>query len=141
MAFVMSVQLIGFGMAGVLRRFLVKPMAMFWPSILSQVALYVGFHEKEDDKSKFRLSRFQFFWIFVGVFFVYTWIPQFFITVLQSVALLCFVTQNSWARFFGSSTPLRGMGIGAISFDWYYIGGAQLTTPFYASVQYAVSNM
>ncbi len=139
----MSVQLIGFGLAGILRRFLVKPAAMYWPSMLSQVALFVGFHEKEDDSDdgQYRLSRFKFFWIGVAVFFVYTWLPEYFMTILQTVSLLCFITNNPMARFLASANSDEGVGIGAITFDWYYVGGGVLTTPFWASLQFAISNM
>ena len=60
----MSLQLLGFGLAGMMRRFLVKPAAMYWPSTLSTVAMFVGFHENEwqnEPFSKYRMSRYKFF--------------------------------------------------------------------------------
>ena len=144
LGFVMSVQLVGFGMAGILRRFLVKPAAMYWPSILSSVALFVGFHENviEDHRiSKYRMSRYTFFWLATIVFYVYTWIPEYFFTVLQSISVLCLITNNPVARFLGSSDDYEGVGLGAISLDWYYIGGGYLTAPFWASLQLALANM
>jgi hypothetical protein len=140
----MSVQLIGFGLAGIMRRFLVKPAAMYWPGILSQVALFVGFHERtEHDEpfSKYRMSRFKFFWIVTFVFFVYTWIPEFFFPVLQSFSVICLLTSNKMARFLSSSSRSNGMGMFALTLDWVYIGGSTLTAPFYASVQFALSKM
>ena len=140
----MSVQLIGFGLAGIMRRFLVKPASMYWPGILSQVALFVGFHEKVDDDepfSKYRMSRFKFFWLVAFAFFVYTWIPEYFFTVLQSFSVICFLTSNKAARFLASSSRSNGIGLFSFTLDWIYIGGGALTSPFYASVQFALSNM
>lgn len=139
----MSVQMVGFGMAGILRRFLVKPAAMYWPGILSQVALFVGFHEQvaEDPNSKYKMSRFRFFWIAVGIFFVYTWLPEYFLSVLTSFSLLCFVTQNKMVRFLSSSSWGNGIGLGAITLNWNYIGGYFLTSPYWATVQWVASGL
>jgi hypothetical protein len=139
----MSVQLIGFGLAGIMRRFLVKPAAMYWPGILSQVALFVSFHEKAEDDtySKSKMSRFKFFWLVSFAFFVYTWIPEYFFPVLQSFSIICLLTSNKVVRFLSSSSRSNGVGLMAFTMDWIYIGGGSLTTPFYASVQFALSSV
>ena len=140
----MSLQLLGFGLAGIMRRFLVKPVAMFWPGCLSQIAMFVGFHEKVDENqpfSKYRMSRYKFFWLAAVGFFVYTWIPEFFIPVLQGVALLCIISKNRILNFLGSFSQSKGPGIGAITFDLAIVGSGSLVVPFYASVQAALSAM
>jgi hypothetical protein len=127
-----------------MRRFLVKPAAMFWPSTLSSIAMFVGFHETVDETepfSKYRMSRYKFFWLAFGAFFVYSWIPEFFIPLLRGVALICLLTSNKTAQFFGSFTNKNGTGIMALTFDWGYIGGGVLTTPFYAFLQTTISSM
>jgi hypothetical protein len=77
LAWVLATQFLGFGMAGLARRFLIEPKEMIWPSILSLVTLFHSFH---DTQSKYNtiggISRFKFFWIASAVLFVYTWIPQ-----------------------------------------------------------------
>jgi hypothetical protein len=135
--------MVGFGMAGILRRFLVKPAAMYWPGILSQVALFVGFHEQvvEEPNSKYKMSRFKFFWIAAGIFFVYTWLPEYFVTVLSSISLICFVAQDKMIKFLSSSSGGNGVGLGALTLNWNYIGGSVLTSPFWATVQFAASGM
>jgi hypothetical protein len=40
LAWVGVTQLIGYGVAGITRRFLIKPSAMYWPSVLPIVALF-----------------------------------------------------------------------------------------------------
>ena len=139
LGFVMSLQLIGFGMAGILRRFLVKPAAMYWPSTLSSVALFVGFHETSVSSGSW--TRYQFFWIACGAMFVYSWIPEYFITVLQSVSWLCFLSKSSDLNFLASGSRLRGVGLGTLTFDWFYITGTSLTSPFNASLQIFLGNI
>jgi hypothetical protein len=121
---VLATQFLGFGMAGLARRFLVEPKQMIWPSILSSVALFHSFY---DPPSKYDsmagLSRFRFFWIATLVLFVYTWIPQYFFVTLQSFSLLCFMTSNRTVRFLASSSNGYGVGLGALTLDFYYIGG------------------
>jgi hypothetical protein len=144
LAFVLSIQLVGFGLAGFFRKFLVKPVSMYWPTTLANVALFVGFHEQQlqtsIDNGHQGMSRYSFLWVCIGSMFVYSLLPGYFMTTLQAVAILCFVTNNNVARFLGSATSFRGVGIGALTFDWNLIGGGYLTTPFWASLQFFVSN-
>ena len=45
---ILTTQMLGYGMAGVLRRYLVYPAAMIWPANLVQVALFNTLHQDED---------------------------------------------------------------------------------------------
>lgn len=117
LSWVMTSQFIGFGMAGIMRRFLIKPAAMLWPSCLSDVALFVGFHEKTSaTKSP---SRFMMFWSGMLAMFLYSWFPLYIAPVLQSISILCFITSNSTIRFLASGWPIPtgygGIGIGSLS--------------------------
>jgi OPT family oligopeptide transporter len=142
LCWVLTTQLIGFGFAGLARRYLVYPKEMIWPGILSTVALFVGFHSNEIGTSTLNtgLSRFKFFWIACGLCFLYTWVPQYFFVALQSISSLCLLGFGEKANFFFSSDNGYGIGVGSITFDWYYIGGNSLTTPFWASINFAISN-
>ncbi|KAL1916174.1 uncharacterized protein VTP21DRAFT_6178 [Calcarisporiella thermophila] len=48
---VVTTQCLGYGLAGMLRQFLVRPSAMIWPTNLPTIALFRSFHEhdKEED--------------------------------------------------------------------------------------------
>lgn len=129
----MTTQFLGFGIAGLARRFLVKPRAMVWPGILSTVALFVGFHSphENDESSIYKLSRFNFFWIAFALSFAYAWIPQYFLVALQSFNLLCFLGLGEKANFLFSSDNGYGLGIGSLTLDWYYVKGSALTTPWW----------
>ncbi|KAJ1340548.1 hypothetical protein BSLG_004642 [Batrachochytrium salamandrivorans] len=113
--FVITTQMIGYGLSGMTRRFLVRPAAMYWPTVLSTVALFVSFHETEESEESKKvggLSRYGFFWLSFGVMFLYQWIPTFFATALQAVSILCLVKSSSQAtRFLGSSSPNTGVAL------------------------------
>ncbi|KAH6596736.1 hypothetical protein BASA61_003430 [Batrachochytrium salamandrivorans] len=106
--------------------------AMYWPTVLSTVALFVSFHEKEESEESKKvggLSRFSFFWLAFVFMFMYQWFPTFFATALQSVSILCMISNNKTIRFLGSASPNTGVGILSFSFDWSNIGGGVISIP------------
>lgn len=130
---------------------------MVWPGILSTVALFVGFHQSNQEEfstgddqeysnreAKFnfinRVSRFDFFWMaFIGCF-LYSWLPQYFFVVLQSLSPLCLLGLGRFPNLLFSSDNGYGIGLGTLTFDWYFITGLALTTPFWAYLNLAISN-
>lgn len=67
----MTTQMIGFGVAGLCRRFLVWPAAMIWPQNLVFCTLLNTLHA-EDDTDGTGVTRHRFFiWVFSGAFFWY----------------------------------------------------------------------
>lgn len=61
----MSVQFLGFGFAGILRRFVIYPVNAIWPSILPTLALNRALllKEKKESINGWRISRYRFFLI------------------------------------------------------------------------------
>lgn len=55
----MATQFVGFGIAGLTRRFLIKPRAIFFPTVLSNIALYTTLHNP-DKPSRWKMSRYKF---------------------------------------------------------------------------------
>lgn len=145
LGWIFASQFIGFGLAGVMRRFVIWPKHMIWPSNLSHIALFVSFHKQFDDQDNgrtWKISRMKFFWISFILIFIYTWIPEFFAVTLQTVSVLCFVAGgNKTLRFLGSSDNKGGLGLGALTFDWNMIKFSPLTTPFWAIVNTIGGNM
>lgn len=131
LAWVLATQFIGFGIAGLTRRMLVKPKAMYWPSILGSVAFYTSLHKKDTAVGIWTMTRSKFFWISFATIFVYTWIPQYFFNTIQAVAILCLVSKNRTVNFLGSGYYFEGFGIGMLTFDWYYVGPALLVPCVY----------
>lgn len=72
---ILCTQLIGFGMAGVCRRFLVWPASMIWPQNLVFCTLLNTFHAEEDQAQDGRMTRFKFFGIVATCAFFWYFLP------------------------------------------------------------------
>jgi hypothetical protein len=71
---IITTQCLGYGMAGVLRKYLVYPAEMVWWSNLVQVVFYNAIHNTDEFKAKrmFRgWSYMKYFWIVCGAMFIY----------------------------------------------------------------------
>ena len=141
-AWVAGSQLVGYGVAGICRRFLVKPVSMLWPTVLPNVALFTTLNNVETlaDKRSPGLSRSVFFWATFAAIFIWTWLPNYFVSVFGTISVLCFITTNRTARFLGSATS--GIGLGAISLDWGNISSySPIAIPWFATVNYLVGTI
>ncbi|KAF9152240.1 hypothetical protein DFQ26_000956, partial [Actinomortierella ambigua] len=135
---VLCTQMVGYGMAGVLRRYLVYPSAMVWPATLVNVALLNTLH-KDEDLEPGQWSRYKFFVIAAIGMFCYNWLPGYIFPVLSSFAWICWFNKESilHAQVFGA----RGMGLGVIALDWNQIVsylGSPLVVPWWAEVNILV---
>jgi OPT family small oligopeptide transporter len=134
---VITTQVLGYGWAGLMRRFLVDPAHMWWPINLVQVTVFRTLHEKETGKG---LKRIKFFLIAMMVMFAYYVLPGYLFMMLTFFSWVCWAWPNSvTAHQLGSG--LNGLGIGAVSFDWAGIEaylGSPLATPFFAAVNILV---
>ena len=80
----LSTNFLGYGFAGICRKFLVYPSYCVWPHSLSTIALLNAFHEKAGEDrpviGPFRrvvtMSRHKFFMIAFGAMFIYFWFPD-----------------------------------------------------------------
>lgn len=134
---VFSTQMLGYGMAGILRRYLVYPAAMVWPANLVLVALFNTLHQDEEVQHG-RMSRYKFFVIAgLGMFF-YTWIPGFLFPALASFAWICWINPDS--VLLSQLTGENSLGLGVLSFDWNTIVSfltSPLVVPWWAQVNIA----
>ncbi|KAH7055185.1 OPT family small oligopeptide transporter [Linnemannia elongata] len=131
---ILCTQMLGYGMAGVLRRYLVYPAAMIWPANLVQVALFNTLH-KEENLQPGQWSRFKFFLVATFGMFCYAWIPGFLFPVLSSIAWICWIKPTNLVL--SQITGAGGLGVGAISLDWNNIVsflGSPLIIPWWAQV-------
>ncbi|CAL0313265.1 unnamed protein product [Lupinus luteus] len=136
---VLTTQVLGFGWAGIFRKYLVEPAAMWWPQNLVQVSLFRALHEKEGRPKK-GLTRNQFFLIAFICSFAYYVFPGYLFPMLTSLSWVCWIYPTSViAQQLGSG--LHGLGIGAIGFDWSSICaylGSPLASPWFATANVAV---
>ncbi|KAG0227023.1 putative sexual differentiation process protein isp4 [Mortierella sp. GBAus27b] len=131
---ILCTQMLGYGMAGVLRRYLVYPAAMVWPYNLVQVALFNTLHEDED-LAPGQWSRFKFFVVAAFGMFCYQWLPGLLFPVLGSIAWICWIKPDNLVL--SQVAGPRGFGLGVISLDWSSIVaflGPPLVVPWWAQV-------
>jgi len=115
-------QLIGYGLAGVLRPFLVYPTFAIYPQIMPQVQLYDTLHRSQE--AVMQKKRMKFFWImFIGIF-VWEWFPEYIAPTLTGFSIFCLADRKSaWvSRIFGGANNNEGLGAFALCFDWAYVG-------------------
>ncbi|KAF9376330.1 hypothetical protein CPB97_010875, partial [Podila verticillata] len=135
---ILCTQMLGYGMAGVLRRYLVYPAAMVWPANLVQVALFNTLHEDENLQAG-QWSRFKFFLAATFAMFLYQWIPGFLFPVISSIAWICWIKPDNLVL--SQITGAGGLGFGALSLDWNNIVsflGSPLIIPWWAQVNIGI---
>ncbi|KAF8837165.1 OPT oligopeptide transporter [Paxillus ammoniavirescens] len=119
---VMSTQMIGFSLGGVMRRFLVQPPSMIWPTNLVTCALFNTLHAQTYAGIGTRggLSR--------GRFFTYVWLggicwyffPGYLFQALSYFTWVCWIAPDNVVvnQLFGYQS---GLGMSLITFDWAQI--------------------
>ncbi|KAG0243374.1 hypothetical protein BGW41_002263 [Actinomortierella wolfii] len=151
---IITTQMVGYGMAGILRRYLVYPAAMVWPANLATVALFNTLHrqgQNEDNERHLFIqggggvsstrswSRQQFFVVVTAASFLYYWLPAYIFPALTALTVLCWIDPSNLVL--SQVTGANGLGIGVISLDWNTITaflGSPLVTPWWAQVNMLV---
>ncbi|KAI4381009.1 hypothetical protein MLD38_007128 [Melastoma candidum] len=136
---VLTTQVLGFGWAGMFRKYLVVPGTMWWPQNLVQVSLFRALHEKEE-RPNGGLSRNQFFILAFICSFCYYVLPGYLFPMLTSLSWICWLfPQSVTAQQIGSG--LHGLGAAAIGLDWSTMSsylGSPLASPWFATANVAV---
>ncbi|CAN6480655.1 unnamed protein product [Victoria cruziana] len=135
---VLTTQILGFGWAGIFRRYLVEPASMWWPANLVQVSLFRALHEKEV-RRKGSLSRNQFFLVAFVCSFAYYVVPGYLFPMVTSLSWLCWIFPRT-ILYQQLGSGLYGLGIGAIGIDWSTISsylGSPLASPWFATANVA----
>ncbi|KAH0784907.1 hypothetical protein KY290_004505 [Solanum tuberosum] len=129
---IITTQVLGYGWAGLLRKYVVEPAHMWWPGTLVQVSLFRALHEKDDR----RMSRAKFFLIALICSFCWYLVPGYLFSTLTSISWICWAFSKSvTAQQIGSG--MRGLGVGAITLDWSAVASflfSPLICPFFAIV-------
>ncbi|KAL3514300.1 hypothetical protein ACH5RR_027017 [Cinchona calisaya] len=129
---VITTQVLGYGWAGIMRKYVVDAAHMWWPSSLVQVSLFRALHEEDNN----RMSRGKFFLIALICSFSWYLFPAFLIPFLTSVSVLCLIFPRSVTiQQIGSG--MKGLGIGSFALDWTVVAsylGSPLVSPFFAVV-------
>ncbi|KAK0481199.1 OPT-domain-containing protein [Armillaria luteobubalina] len=135
----LSTNFIGYGLAGITRRFLVYPSCAIWPSNLATIALNRAFHSDRNlIANGWRISRMEFFlYAFCGMF-VYFWFPNFIFQALSYFNWITWIAPKN--ALLGAVTGgISGLGLNPIStFDYnvLIVGGDPLINPFFTMANY-----
>ncbi|XP_076949756.1 oligopeptide transporter 2-like [Bidens hawaiensis] len=128
---VITTQVLGYGWAGFLRKYVVEPAQMWWPSSLVQVSLFRALHEKDASAG---MSRAKFFVIALACSFLWYIVPGYLFPTLSNFSILCLIFSKSiTAQQIGSG--MKGLGLLTFTLDWSVIAsflGSPLVTPFFA---------
>lgn len=132
----LTTQMLGYGIAGVCRRWLVYPAAMIWPALLATTTFLNTLHNRRNPiVDGWRISRYRFFiYVMIGSFIWY-FVPGFMFPAMSMFAFVTWIFPRNIVinQLFGMTT---GMALMPITFDWSQIAGylgSPLTTPWFAA--------
>ena len=133
----LSSQLIGFGIAGLLRDVLVYPTNMLWPLNLPVATLLETLHRDKHETKR----RLKVFYIIFTIMFVWEAFPEYIFTVLTGVSIFCLAKQDNlvFTNLFGGASGNEGLGFLSVCLDWNYIAGFQ--SPLWYPLQTTVNMM
>ena len=132
---VLSTQLIGLSFACLLRRILVYPASMIYPTCLPTTVLLNSLHGVNTAEGTFKgMSRYKFFWIAIAILFCYQFLPGYLFRMLSDGNWLCLIAPNNVPLNQVLGT-VSGLGLIPLTFDWQIISYAvdPLATPWWAN--------
>lgn len=125
-----STQMIGYGLAGMLRKFLVWPASMIWPTNFVSTSLFYALHDhsKTDpaQANGWSIGRYRYFlYVFLGSF-VWYFFPGWIFQALSYFAFATWIAPDNIIvnQIFGYN---NGLGLIPITFDWTQITGFTLS--------------
>ncbi|PMD19683.1 peptide transporter MTD1 [Hyaloscypha hepaticicola] len=116
-----SSQFLGYGIAGLMRKVLVYPKNMLWPSNLPVNSMLETLHRPRELTRK----PLKVFLIVFACIFVWEIVPEWIMPLLTGVSIFCLANQNSavFTNVFGGASGDEGLGLFSWCFDWQYISG------------------
>ncbi|XWX02244.1 hypothetical protein V2A60_010279 [Cordyceps javanica] len=121
----LSTAFIGYGFAGITRRFIVWPSHCIWPNSLATIALNSAFHSNDGThplpgpfNTTWRWSRIKFFMISFSLMFVWFWFPNTIFTALSTFSWISWIAPHN--RILTAITSSNtGLGLNPFpTFDW-----------------------
>lgn len=140
MLLVITTQCLGFGMAGIVRRFLIWPAAMIWPQTLANTTLMYTLHDHTPsdpaETNGWKIGRYRFFLYVMLGSFIWYWFPGWIAQGLSYFDWIVWIAPTNLIinQIFGNQT---GFGIIPITFDWTLMTafiGSPLPYPMFAIV-------
>ncbi|KAF5023251.1 hypothetical protein F66182_4684 [Fusarium sp. NRRL 66182] len=145
----LSSSFIGYGLAGLCRRFLVYPSYCLWPTTLVTMALNTALHDEGNVPALgplqriWQMSRFRFFSIAFGAMFAYFWLPNYLFAGLSWFSWITWIAPDNrgLATITGGHT---GLGLNPLpTFDWNVatMGVDPLMVPFFTTFNLFIGAM
>ncbi|KAF8182028.1 OPT oligopeptide transporter [Pholiota molesta] len=131
---IFATQMLGYGLAGMLRTLLVYPTYAFYPSYISIVNLLQSLHFD----GSLNVQKRKFFWIVFAAIFFWEWIPQYAFPLLTAISVICMVDngRHDFVRnLFGAGSSNEGIGLLSFSTSWTLISqGTPLVWPLQTQI-------
>ncbi|KAK3312857.1 OPT oligopeptide transporter protein-domain-containing protein [Apodospora peruviana] len=97
----LSTNLVGYGIAGLTRRFLVYPSYCVWPTSLTTIALNNAFHDDNNTpiqgpfRRTYSITRYKFFLLAFAAMFVWFWFPNYLFGALSVFSWMTWIAPNN----------------------------------------------
>ncbi|KAL7906470.1 OPT oligopeptide transporter domain-containing protein [Trichoderma velutinum] len=136
----LSLQITGFGLAGIIRRFLIYPPQMIWFFTLSQAALNNALHNQNNSHVHgWKISRFNFFFVVCGLMFLYYWLPGTIMPILTFFNWTTWIAPTSATLSILTGSYYFNLGLNPLltTFDWNWFSSVvdPIIFPFFIVVQ------
>ena len=113
-------------MAGIMRKYVVWPAAMVWPSTLINCAVFRALNSEDnyevDSNSDNvtimcrKMSRSRFFYLMFFFQILWYWIPGYICPILSAFSLICYIDPKNVVL--SQLTGVNGLGLGSFQLDW-----------------------
>ncbi|KAF8124327.1 OPT oligopeptide transporter protein-domain-containing protein [Boletus edulis] len=135
----LSSQLLGYGIGGVLRPILLYPSKMLYPGVLPLISMFDAFF-RDGSTARRKLKA---FYIVFGAIFIWELFPEWIFPLLTGFSIFCLAAPNNAtiSRVFGGSNGNEGLGLLSVCLDWQYISSGSMTIPLRAQVSMLIGNM
>ena len=115
----LSTNFIGYGLAGLTRRFLVYPSQAVWPANLATIALNRAFHAKSNDAANgWTVSRMRWFMYCFTAMFIYFWFPGYILQAMSYFNWITWIAPDN-VKLAAIAGSVNGLGFNPLpTFDW-----------------------
>lgn len=145
----LSTNFIGYGLAGLCRRFLVYPAYCVWPSCLVTIALNSAFHSESNPAVSgpmgmvLRCSRLRFFTITFTFMFVYFWFPNYIFQGLSYFSWMTWLAPTNVVLNLITGSH-HGLGVNPLpTLDWNMVTAMidPLMIPFFTTFNFFIGSL
>ena len=132
----LSTNFIGYGLAGLTRRFLVYPSRAIWPSNLATIALSRTFHSTTNAPANgWTISRMRWFAYCSIAMFIYFWFPNYLVAAMSYFNWTTWIAPDN-VHLAAITGTYGGLGLNPLpTWDWNQcvVAGDPLVNPFHST--------